>query len=207
MLSILVTRVLTSTLTILEYYGIIWIPKVFTPWGDHLILFWLYNAKSVPFNDPTGNIYVFQTLLLLWKCWNAARFASMESISNCNNRQVYCLHIDLFCEWCLQFSDLWYFPPSWWSMLELWHREIWRWWKWTFLSNSSLEIEGAEKSYFQWFIYKAGIRCIGDIKDQNGDFFLSCIDIILKYMVRCNFIDFHVIIRAMPTAWKTKPRV
>ncbi len=105
------------------------------------------------------------------------------------------------------FSDLWYFPPSWWNMLELWHREIWRWWKWTFLSNSSLEIEGAEKSYFQWFIYKAVIRCIGDIKDQNGDFFLSCIDIILKYMVRCNFIDFHVIIRAMPTAWKTKPRV
>ncbi len=50
----------------------------------------------------------------------------------------------------------------------------------------------------------AGIRCIGDLKDQNGDF-LSCNDIILKYMVKCNFLDYLGIISAIPTACKTKP--
>ncbi len=35
-------------------------------------------------------------------------------------------------------------------------------------------------------MYIAGIRCIGDLKDQNG-YFLSYNDIMLKYMVMSNF--------------------
>ncbi len=48
--SILVTRGLKFSLTIFVYSGQTWIPRAFTPWGDHLILFLLYSANSIPFS-------------------------------------------------------------------------------------------------------------------------------------------------------------